>query len=317
LDRERDAVLWSNPKAVCEPLAARWTTPLPATLSGLLTASEDLVAYSYPGTWLPRRQCPAGLIATLDCVAWWRSRSDSLGLSASSYRKAAPQLLKRSGTSSSRVQVQSRTVSCTRPQLHANRTVGLRVVQLVASCVVLGVGVALLLDAALGSDGYATLINGLSLALEVPFWVVNIAVGLTLVAMARMRGMRAGLGTLLQPIVVGGTVSVVMPLLPTPVLYPFRFVELGLAFLLLAFGVAGYLASELGAGPTEAAALAWDPPVPFKWSYTIVQVGGALIGFVLGAAVGPGTLLVVVLIGPAVVWVQRVLFHTNRRHPPA
>jgi uncharacterized membrane protein YczE len=201
------------------------------------------------------------------------------------------------------------------PTSRMNR-IGIRsVVQLVVSCAVLGVGVALLLDAALGSDGYATFVNGLSLSLEVPFWVVNIAVGLALVAMAWMRGTRPGLGTIVQPVVVGVTVSWVMPLLPTPMAYPVRFVELGLAFLLLALGVAGYLASDLGAGPTEAAALAWDPPVPFKWSYTVVQVAGALMGFVLGAAVGPGTLLVVVLIGSAVAWLRRVVFRADRPRP--
>ena len=44
-----------------------------------------------------------------------------------------------------------------------------RVLQLVLSCVVLGVGVALLLDASLGSDGYSSLVSGLTLATGVPF----------------------------------------------------------------------------------------------------------------------------------------------------
>lgn len=40
-----------------------------------------------------------------------------------------------------------------------------KLVQLVVSCVVLGTGVALLFEAALGSDGYSTLVNGLSVIL--------------------------------------------------------------------------------------------------------------------------------------------------------
>lgn len=182
-----------------------------------------------------------------------------------------------------------------------------RAIQLVLSCVVLGAGVALLLDASLGADGYATLINGLTLALEVPFWIVNVAVGIGFIAMAWARGTKLGVGTITQPVVVGITVSLVMPLLPTPTELPARFAEMALAFVLLSIGVAGYLASDLGAGPTEAAALAWDPPVPFKWSYTVVQAGGALVGWLLGAAVGPGTLLVVLLIGPTVDLVTRAV----------
>ena len=60
-------------------------------------------------------------------------------------------------------------------------------------------------------------------------------------------------------------------------------------------------------GPGEAAALAWDPPVPFKWSYSAVQGGGALVGWLLGAAIGPGTVAVVLLLGPAVDLAARTL----------
>jgi uncharacterized membrane protein YczE len=175
-----------------------------------------------------------------------------------------------------------------------------RVAQLVLSCVVLGVGVALLLRAALGSDGYSTLINGLSLSLDVPFVAVNAVVGLVLVALAWSRHVIPGLGTIVQPMVVGFTVSGVMSLVAEPDGLLARGLMLAVAFPVLAVGVAGYLGSGTGAGPTEAAAIAFDPPVPFRWSYGIVQGGGALTGWLLGAAIGVGTILVIVLLGPMV-----------------
>lgn len=181
------------------------------------------------------------------------------------------------------------------------------VVQLVVSCVVLGVGVAMLLRAALGSDGYSTFISGLSLTLGVPFLVVNCAVGAVLVAMAWLRGLRPGLGTVVQPVVVGVTVSAAMDALSAPSAYVSRAALLLAAFVVLVVGVAGYLGSATGAGPTEAAALAWDPPVPFRWSYSVVQGGGALAGWLLGGAVGPGTVLVIVLLGPAIDLVTRLV----------
>lgn len=171
---------------------------------------------------------------------------------------------------------------------------------LVISCVVLGVGVALLLEAALGSDGYSTLVNGLSIASGVPFVVVNCVVGVLLVAMAWTRGLRPGLGTVVQPVVVGFTVSTAMSVIDEPDHLVLRGLFLVLAFPVVAAGVAGYLGSGTGAGPTEAAALAWDPPVPFRWSYSAVQGGGALVGWLLGADIGPGTVLVIFLLGPAV-----------------
>ena len=175
-----------------------------------------------------------------------------------------------------------------------------RFAQLVLSCVVLGVGVALLLRAALGSDGYSTLINGLSLSFDVPFVAVNAVVGLVLVVLAWSRHVIPGLGTIVQPVVVGFTVSGVMALVAEPVGLLARGLMLAVAFPVLAVGVAGYLGSGTGAGPTEAAAIAFDPPVPFRWSYGIVQGGGALTGWLLGAAIGVGTILVIILLGPMV-----------------
>ena len=175
-----------------------------------------------------------------------------------------------------------------------------RFLQLVPSCVVLGVGVGLLLAAGLGSDGYSTLVNGLTRAAGVPFAVTNIVVGAIFVALAWSRGQRPGWGTVVQPVVVGATIDVVLHLVSQPDSYALRALLLVAAFPVLTAGVAGYLGSGAGAGPAEAAALAFDPPVPFRWSYSVLQGGGAVLGWLLGAAIGPGTLLVIVLLGPAV-----------------
>ena len=180
-----------------------------------------------------------------------------------------------------------------------------RFVQLVVSCIVLGIGVGLLLSAALGSDGYSTLINGIAIASGWPFVVVSVIVGLVFVAVAWVRGQTPGWGTIVQPVVVSPTINLVMDLVDTPDSLVARSFLLAGAFPVLVIGVAGYLGSGAGAGPTEAAALAFDPPVPFRWSYSVLQGGGAIIGWLLGAAIGPGTLLVIFLLGPAVDLVSR------------
>jgi uncharacterized protein len=185
-------------------------------------------------------------------------------------------------------------------------TVG-RLFQLVGGCFVLGVGVTLLLTPALGSDGFSTLVNGLSLASGMPFVLANLLVSVVFVALAWVRGLRPGVGTVVQIAVVGSTVSALLPLLEEPEAWWTRSLMLVLAFPVLAVGIALYLGSHLGAGPAEAAALAWDPPVPFAWSYSLVQGGGALLGWQLGAAIGPGTLAVIFLLGPVVALAGRLL----------
>lgn len=190
-----------------------------------------------------------------------------------------------------------------------------RVLQLVIACAVLGAGVALLLGAALGSDGYSSLVSGLTIATGIPFAVVNVAIAVALIGLAWTRGTRPGLGTLVQPVVVGVVVGWLLPLVPRPDAFGLRLAELAAAFVLLTLGVAGYLATETGAGPAEAAALAFDPPMAFRWSYTVLQAGGALAGWALGAAVGPGTLVTALLVGPAVDLARRTLFRTPATAP--
>ena len=178
---------------------------------------------------------------------------------------------------------------------------------LLVGCVVLGTGVAMLLTADLGSDGYSTFVNGLALSTGITFWVANTIVGVVLVAMAALRRVRPGVGTVVQVVLVGVVVSVVLDLLATPDDLVWRAVLLAAAFPVLAVGIALYLGSHTGAGPAEAAALAWDPPIAFKWSYSLVQGGGAIGGWLLGATIGIGTLAVIFLLGPAVDLAARLM----------
>lgn len=175
-----------------------------------------------------------------------------------------------------------------------------RLLLLVVGCLVLGVGVGLLLTADLGSDGYSTLVNGVSRSTGVSFALCNLAVSAVFLAAAAVRRLRPDVGTIVQIVVVGFTVSTLIDVLDTPHAMTGRSAYLVVAFPVLAAGIAAYLGSNLGAGPAEAAAIAWDPPVPFRWSYSLVQGGGAVVGWLLGAAIGPGTLAVVFLLGPAV-----------------
>jgi uncharacterized membrane protein YczE len=175
-----------------------------------------------------------------------------------------------------------------------------RVALVVLGCVVLGTGVAMLLTADLGSDGYSTLVNGVSQSTGISFLLANTLISLLFLLAAAVRRVFPGLGTVIQVLVVGWTVSFLIDVLDTPDGLGWQLVLLAAAFPVLAVGIAAYLGANTGAGPAEAAALAWDPPVPFKWSYSMVQGGGALVGWLLGATVGVGTIAVILLLGPLV-----------------
>ena len=182
-----------------------------------------------------------------------------------------------------------------------------RLLLLSSGCLVLGVGVAVLLAADLGSDGFSTLVNGLSRASGLPFVVANVIISVGFLVVAASRRVWPGVGTVVQVVVVGLVVSVLLPLLGTPSSYAARALLLAAALPVLAVGIAAYLAGRLGAGPIESAALAWDPPLPFRWSYGLAQGSSALAGWLLGGTLGVGTIAVVVLLGPLVELAGRVL----------
>lgn len=192
-----------------------------------------------------------------------------------------------------------------------------RLLQLVVGCVVLGTGVAMLLTADLGSDGYSTMVNGIARATGMGFLLANTLVSIAFLVLAAARKVYPGIGTVVQVVLVGVTVDLLLDAWDVPEGWPARIALLVLAFPVLAVGIATYLGSHTGAGPAEAAALAYDPPLPFRWSYSVVQGGGALLGWLLGATVGVGTLAVIVALGPCVDLASRLLrLDVHQARPP-
>ena len=192
-----------------------------------------------------------------------------------------------------------------------------QLIVLLVGCCSLGLGVGLLLTADLGADGYSTLITGLSLSTGLAWGVVSVIVAVLFLVLAFVRGLTPGVGTVAQVGVVSATVPLTMHWLDTPASLVGQVMMLVLAFPLLAAGIAGYLGSHTGAGPTEAAALAWDPPIPFKWIYSDVHFGGALLDWFGGATVGLATIAVIALLGPAVTLAGSLLrldVHQHNRH---
>src|SRR5688572_14987991 len=118
---------------------------------------------------------------------------------------------------------------------------------LVGGCGVLAVGVGLLVSADFGSGGYSDFVNALALTLDVSFWVVKLVVGVVVVVLAAMRGVRPGLGTVAQVVLVGVVISVLLDVWSTPDSLVGRVALLVAAFPVLAAGIAAYLGSNTGA----------------------------------------------------------------------
>lgn len=171
----------------------------------------------------------------------------------------------------------------------------------------LGVGVALTLLADLGSDGYSMLVHGFSIFSGLPFWLANIIMAAVFLALAALRRVIPGIGTIVQIGVVGVTVNILLATVTGPGGLWARVGLTLVALFVLALGIALYLGANLGAGPMEAAGLAWDPPLPFRWSYSVAQLTTAAVGWLMGATFGLTTIIVIFCLGPLVDLISRRL----------
>lgn len=176
-----------------------------------------------------------------------------------------------------------------------------RVPLCLAGLVCFGVGIALFFKAHLGNAPWDVLHGGLSERTGLPVGVVINVVGLVVLALWIPLKERIGLGTVLNALVVGVVVDAAGA----------RIHDAHAPWLQLAMTVAGtltiavgsglYIGSGLGAGPRDGLMLGLARMGrSVRAARTIVEVFVLVVGLLLGGLVGVGTVVFLVLIGPAV-----------------
>lgn len=189
--------------------------------------------------------------------------------------------------------------------------------QLVVGLVMASVGIWLSIRADLGVASWEVLHIALAQRLGVGVGTASIAVGAIIVAVVAALGIRPGIGTILNVLVIGGCLNL---LLAMPVLASLRaqgLIErlgvLVLGIAVFAIGCAVYVGAHLGPGPRDGLMLAIHLRLPLGiGGARILSEGiGLAIGWSLGGPAGVGTVLFVVTAGPLVALAFRVL----RLHP--
>jgi uncharacterized membrane protein YczE len=181
-----------------------------------------------------------------------------------------------------------------------------RLIKLNAGLVLFGVGIWLGLQAYLGVGPWDVLAGGLAQQLGTSFGRTAIGVSVVVLVIGLLVGVRPGLGTALNVVVVGAVVDV---LLATPALDALRHQHLVLRLCGTAGGIAAvaagsalYLGAHLGPGPRDGLMVAlvqrtgWKVGTCRALLELIVLAGGVA----LGGPVGLGTLAFALGIGPAV-----------------
>lgn len=191
-----------------------------------------------------------------------------------------------------------------------------RLVQVITGLALFGAGLWLGLVAELGVGPWDVLTGGLSEQLGTPFGRTAIGVSVVVLLVGMAAGVRPGVGTLLNVVVIGVVVDVLLasPLLTDlgdgPLWLRGAATLLGIAA--VAAGSALYLGTHLGPGPRDGLMVAIHTRTGWRvgTSRAVLECSVLAVGVLLGGPVGIGTLLFALGIGPAVQAAFRVLRQT-------
>ena len=174
-----------------------------------------------------------------------------------------------------------------------------RLPQLLVGIVVLGVGIALTLEARLGVSPYDVLHQGIAHRTGLSVGTVVILVGLVILLFWIPLRQRPGIGTLLNTLTVGLVIDLVLRAVPEPELLAARIPLMLVGILVTGLGMGLYIGAGLGPGPRDGLMTGIAARGFPLWAVrTVLELVALAAGWVLGGNVGVGTVLFAFSIGP-------------------
>jgi uncharacterized membrane protein YczE len=185
-------------------------------------------------------------------------------------------------------------------------TLPVRALRLVAGLFVFSAGLASMVRAGLGLSPWDVFHDSLHSLTPLTFGQVVIAVSLAVLVGSLLLGVRPGIGTVANAVLVGFFTDVILrsPLLGNLHRAPLppRIAGMLLGVAAIALGTALYIGAGLGAGPRDALMLgiARRSGRSPGGARSAIEALVLVAGVVLGGSAGVGTVVFVVLIGPAI-----------------
>ena len=181
-----------------------------------------------------------------------------------------------------------------------------------------GIGISLLIAADLGAAPWDVFHTGVSDRTGIPVGTVIILTGIALLTLWVPLGERLGIGTVLNAVEIGVAVDLVLPHLADDAPLAARLAMMAGGVVVVAVGSGFYIGAGLGPGPrdglmTGLAKRGWS----IRLARTGIELSVLAIGVALGGAIGLGTAVFALGIGPLVeVFLPRLTLG-ERRHEPA
>jgi uncharacterized membrane protein YczE len=171
--------------------------------------------------------------------------------------------------------------------------------RLAVGIVLLGIGIALTLEARLGISPFDVLHQGIARQTGLSIGTVVILVGLAILLLWIPLRQRLGVGTVINALTVGALIDLGVWLLPAPDALAVRWLYLTGGIVVTGLGMGLYISAGLGPGPRDGlmtGIAARGHPI---WLVrTGLEATALVIGWGLGGDVGIGTVVFAFSIGP-------------------
>lgn len=188
--------------------------------------------------------------------------------------------------------------------MDALRSLGRRVLVLVAGLFLFALGVALGLESGLGAIAWAVFHDGLARHTPLTIGQATIATSVIMVGVSWVAGTPPGLGTLLNMTLVGVFLDLILwsGTIPEPTSPLGAWALLGSSVVVLGVSTGMYISAGLGAGPRDSFNLAVSRRTGWsigrtRWLIEMTVLG---LGIALGGRFGIGTVVAALVMGPAV-----------------
>lgn len=182
-----------------------------------------------------------------------------------------------------------------------------RIFMLSFSILLMGLGIALLFHAEFGTDPFSCLIFGLSELIQLPFWVIHIAVGVIFFAVTYVFAAHlARIGMVVHFIFVGIFVSLFDMILQKAFgsisSLPIRAVFFVSGLILFALASSLYFTSGFGITSYDAIGfiLSGKFSFPHRWCRILLDLFCTAVGLSCGASIGIASVITIFFLGPLV-----------------
>jgi uncharacterized membrane protein YczE len=174
-----------------------------------------------------------------------------------------------------------------------------RLPQLLVGIPVLGVGIAMTLQARLGVSPYDVLHQGIAAKTGRSVGTVVIVVGVVILIFWIPLRQRPGLGTVLNTLTVGLVIDLALHVVPEPEMLAARIPLLVAGIVITGLGMGLYIGAGLGPGPRDGLMTGVAAKGFPLWAVrTVLELAALAAGWILGGNVGIGTVAFAFSIGP-------------------